>query len=421
MPQPLGAALLAAFIGISLNLHYVLLGRPLLEGLLTSRPVLALGNGAFGVGVRQAMTKEGVPVPDRTETYARGLPIDIYEPPDAREDGRRKPPAVLYFHSGAFIGGHRSMGAGMCGWLASHGAVCLSASYRRTGSGAGVVGCVEDAWKALRWTRANADWLGVDPSRVVVAGDSAGGLLAAALATGLDPRSDAPVARSELPAAMLGGWPVTALGGAAYIPRQLDDGSWEPTPAGKELPVASAFVPEKHRGSAQATQARLNTVFAGGFLCFGRRAFGLLPAAFTPAATIDAAAASISPLRLADRAGLPPMLLLTGGADQIVPCDQTRRFAEAAQAAGNDVAQLVFDEAVHGGGGVNCAAGREATLAFLRHHELLPSGAELDDDPRDAIGGAARAFSLKCDEYEPVRFRPAVHARATLWVRPVKA
>ena len=115
------------------------------------------------------------------------------------------------------------------------------------------------------------------------------------------------------------------------------------------------------------------------------------------------------------------MLLLTGGADQIVPCDQTRRFAEAAQAAGNDVAQLVFDEAVHGGGGVNCAAGREATLAFLRHHELLPSGAELDDDPRDAIGGAARAFSLKCDEYEPVRFRPAVHARATLRVRPVKA
>ena len=89
MPQPLGAALLAAFIGTSLNLHYVLLGRPLLEGLLTSRPVLALGNGAFGVGVRQAMTKEGVPVPDRTETYAPGLPIDIYEPPDAREDGGR--------------------------------------------------------------------------------------------------------------------------------------------------------------------------------------------------------------------------------------------------------------------------------------------------------------------------------------------
>ena len=61
MPQPLGAALLAAFIGTSLNLHYVLLGRPLLEGLLTSRPVLALGNGVFGVGVRQAMTREGVP------------------------------------------------------------------------------------------------------------------------------------------------------------------------------------------------------------------------------------------------------------------------------------------------------------------------------------------------------------------------
>eukprot|EP00908_Phaeocystis_cordata_P016012 Transcript_27223.p1 GENE.Transcript_27223~~Transcript_27223.p1 ORF type:complete len:429 (+),score=167.22 Transcript_27223:213-1499(+) len=428
MQQPLVAALVAALIVITLNLHYVLLGRPVLEGLLTSRPVLALGNGLFGVGVRQAMTKEGVPVPDRTEVYARGLPIDIYEP-EAREDGGRKRPAVLYFHSGAFIGGHRSMGAGMCGWLASHGAVCLSASYRRTGSGAGVVGCLEDAREAFRWLRANAERLGVDASRIVVAGDSAGGLLASALATGLDPQREAPVATAELPAAMLGGWPVTALGVSAYIPRRAEDGvRWEPTPAGNELPVRNAFVPEKHGGSAEATQSRLRTVFAGGFLCFGRRLFGLLPAAYAPAPAVDAAAAAVSPLRLAERAGLPPMLLLTGGADQIVPCDQTRCFAEAAQAVGNEVAQLVFDGAVHGGGGVNCAAGREATLAFLRHHQLLPSAAQLGraaeddaDDPRDAIGGAARAFSLKCDEYEPVRFRPAVHARATLRVRPVKA
>ena len=115
------------------------------------------------------------------------------------------------------------------------------------------------------------------------------------------------------------------------------------------------------------------------------------------------------------------MLLLTGGADQVVPCDQTRRFAETAQAAGNEVAQLIFDEAVHGGGGVNSATGRRATLAFFRHHGLLPSGAaaaaeEEADDPRDAIGGAARAFSLACPEYEPVAFRPAVHGRATLRV-----
>ena len=50
----LAGALLSALL---LNLHYVLLGRPLLEGLLTSRPVLALGNGLFGKVVRRNMIK----------------------------------------------------------------------------------------------------------------------------------------------------------------------------------------------------------------------------------------------------------------------------------------------------------------------------------------------------------------------------
>ena len=145
-----GTAIAAVLLALLLNLHYVAFGRPVLEGLLTSRPVLAVGNGLFGVGVRRAMSAQGVALPDRTESYARGLPIDIYEPTVQSESKR---PVVLYFHSGAFIGGHRSMGAGMCAWLASHGAVCMSASYRRTGSGAGVVGCIEDAWAALRWMR----------------------------------------------------------------------------------------------------------------------------------------------------------------------------------------------------------------------------------------------------------------------------
>ena len=39
---------------------------------------------------------------------------------------------------------------------------------------------------------------------------------------------------------------------------------------------------------------------------------------------------------LCTASGLPPMLLLAGGADQIVPEEQTRRFAEAAQRAGNE-------------------------------------------------------------------------------------
>ena len=50
------------------------------------------------------------------------------------------------------------------------------------------------------------------------------------------------------------------------------------------------------------------------------------------------------------------MLLLAGDRDQVVPCEQTQRFADTARAAGNDVTVLVFEGAVHGGGALNCAA-----------------------------------------------------------------
>lgn len=425
------AALLAS--ALLLNLHYALLGRPFLEGPLTSRPVLALINLMTSRLVRLGLTKQGVPMPDRTETYSfgggRGR-IDVFEPDT--EDGDALRPAVLYFHSGAFIAGSRTFGAGVCGWLASHGAVCLSASYRLTNSGAGVAGCIDDAWAAYRWVRANAQTLRVDPTKITVVGDSAGGLLATALGTGLGGAlptgvgGEAPPGRSALPAAVVGGWPVVTLGVKSYYPQRAADGIWEDTPAGTDFDVANAFVPAAHRHSAQATHARLRTVLAGSLLLYGRRRWGLLPAATQPFPADDGA--SVSPLwRVGYRSDLPPMLLLTAADDQVVPCAQTSRFAERARAAGNECAQLIFEGAVHGGGGVNCAAGRHAVLAFLRHHALLPQcggadeQAERPDDPRDCMGGTMRTFSLKPVEYAAAgaeRFRPSLHARATLRLKP---
>ena len=107
---------------------------------------------------------------------------------------------------------------------------------------------------------------------------------------------------------------------------------------------------------------------------------------------------------------------------QVVPCEQTCHFAETARAAGNDVAQLIFEGAVHGGGAVNCAAGRQAILAFLRHHHLLSGPVRPLDDPRDAIGGAMRAFNLEPVDFEPVDgpFRPELHQAATLRYKPTR-
>ena len=78
--------------GLIFNVHYVLFGRPFLEGPLTSRPVLTLGNMAFAQIIRAGMAKEGVPLPDRTEPYGRGGRIDVYEPGGA---GSAPRPAVL--------------------------------------------------------------------------------------------------------------------------------------------------------------------------------------------------------------------------------------------------------------------------------------------------------------------------------------
>jgi len=417
----LGPAVILLAVTLLFNLHYVVLGRPFLEGLLTSRPVVALSNKLTAIGVKYQASKAGVPQANRTETYRFGASqgkVDIYEPQEgsAEADGPR--PAVLYFHSGGFLFGDRILGVGVCAWLASHGALCLSASYRVTNSGAGVAGCIEDAWAVLRWTRSNAGRLNIDPSRIIVAGDSAGGLLATALATGLDPKSREPIDGSELPAAVVASWPATCLESRRFAPLRSENGTWEPTPAGKDFLVPSAFVPPEYRDTASTTQARLRTVLAGGLLGFGRRAFGLLPATEAEQWPADDGA-SVSPLRLADRAGLPPILLLSGAADQIVPCTQTSQFAETAQAAGNEVAQLIFEDAIHGGGAVNCATGRRAALTFLRHHKLLQGPEKDEDDPRDAIGGLLRALNQRAIEYEPLQFRPAEHGRATLRVRPV--
>ena len=93
----------------------------------------------------------------------------------------------LYFHAGAFLTGGREFGAGTLSWLAEQGLVGISVGYRLTSDaqGRGIAGCIESAWAALRYVRAHADELGIDPSQVIAMGDSAGGLLALALTTGL--------------------------------------------------------------------------------------------------------------------------------------------------------------------------------------------------------------------------------------------
>ena len=93
-------------------------------------------------------------------------------------------PAVVFFFGGGWIRGGPQHFERQAEALAARGAVTFCADYRtRDGHGTSPFEAVADAAAALRWVRAHAAELGVDPERIAAAGGSAGGHLAAALAT----------------------------------------------------------------------------------------------------------------------------------------------------------------------------------------------------------------------------------------------
>lgn len=91
-------------------------------------------------------------------------------------------PAVVFFHGGGWVlGGFDTYGP-LCRQLANAtGRVFVFVDYRLAPEHPFPAG-LNDAWKALKWVSANATWLGIDKNRIVVAGDSAGGNLAAVTA-----------------------------------------------------------------------------------------------------------------------------------------------------------------------------------------------------------------------------------------------
>ncbi len=91
-------------------------------------------------------------------------------------------PALLHIHGGGYILGQPEMTDAQSKSLAAEiGCVVLSVDYRLAPE-TPFPGAVEDCYAALKWLHAEAKALGVDASRVVVGGESAGGGLAAALA-----------------------------------------------------------------------------------------------------------------------------------------------------------------------------------------------------------------------------------------------
>lgn len=117
------------------------------------------------------------------------LELHLLRPAGPAPAGGR--PAVVFFHGGGWTGGDPSQFHDQAAELAARGVVAASARYRLGKEGAAPPLLVADAKAAVRWVRAHAAELGVDPGRVAAGGGSAGGHLAAATAY-LDGYDDAP-------------------------------------------------------------------------------------------------------------------------------------------------------------------------------------------------------------------------------------
>ncbi len=109
------------------------------------------------------------------------LRLWIFEP-DRQTNTPR--PAIVFFFGGGWTGGTPGQFQQHAKLLAARGMVAIVADYRvATRHQVKVDSCLRDAKSAIRYVRANAKRLNIDPNRIAAAGGSAGGHLAAATAS----------------------------------------------------------------------------------------------------------------------------------------------------------------------------------------------------------------------------------------------
>ena len=111
----------------------------------------------------------------------RDLSLYLYKPEGWSVDGKR--PAFVYMHGGGWAGGTLNQGMDLLDAARDSGMVGINVEYRLADAkNVDPARCIEDAKSALRFIRSRAADLGIDPSRIVAGGHSAGGHLAAACA-----------------------------------------------------------------------------------------------------------------------------------------------------------------------------------------------------------------------------------------------
>jgi acetyl esterase/lipase len=123
---------------------------------------------------------------------ARELRLEIEKPAAWKADDHR--PAIVFYFGGGWVGGSPTQFQAQSEYLATRGMVGIRVEYRVIAKGdkGPPTVCCNDAKSAMRWVRAHAAELGVDPQRIAAAGGSAGGHLAAftSMVEGMDDPAD---------------------------------------------------------------------------------------------------------------------------------------------------------------------------------------------------------------------------------------
>ncbi|MET0453487.1 MAG: alpha/beta hydrolase [Mycobacterium sp.] len=245
------------------------------------------------------------------------------DPVDSSRE-RSSVPLVVFFHGGGVVLGDLETHTGLCRLICRDAGVHVLAIDYRLAPEHPAPAAVEDCYAAYRWAIEHAAELGADGSRVAVAGDSAGGNLAAVVSQ---------LARDDgvqLPALQLLLYPVTNF----------------------------------------ADDTRSQTLFADGYF-LTKNDIDWFREFYLSGSSCGVGDAQISPLLAEDLSGLPPAMVVTGGFDPLR--DEGDRYAEALAAAGVDVDHRRFDSLVHAFanffplGGDSATATAEVVSALRAH------------------------------------------------------
>jgi acetyl esterase len=244
------------------------------------------------------------------EVGGKRLEIWIWKPAGWKPRDQRS--AILLFHGGSWRGGSPMALARQAEQLAQGGMMVFSVQYRLISEpGVTVYDCVKDAKSAFRWVVARAQELGVGRHRIAAGGSSAGGHLAAALAT------------------------------LAAINDPADDTSVPTVPAA--LVLFAPAVQLDGRRVAEAAGARSPDEMA-----------------------------ALSPYHHVSR-GHPPTLILHGEADTTVPIRTAREYAAKVRQLAGRCTVVGFADQGHGfhQGEPHLRATMQRVGAFLREERLL--------------------------------------------------